>query len=134
MAGPALIVHRYVDAFNRKDSLDLAKCFAPLGFIIDETPPHVWSGPLATREWLDAIIGSKEYASYSEIKITLGTLYYRPSTPTAIYCTVAATMDYVLQGQRRIEAGSICSVVLHKIEQQWLIAAWAWARGLSNAI
>jgi hypothetical protein len=45
------------------------------------------------------------------------------------YVVVPATMTFQLRGQPMTQTGSLYTVALRRIESDWRLTAWAWAKG-----
>jgi ketosteroid isomerase-like protein len=45
------------------------------------------------------------------------------------YVVLPATMTFKLKGQQVTQTGATWTVALRKVDGDWRIAAWAWAKG-----
>ena len=127
---PMETVRRYIDCFNKSDVNGMAAaCDVPMS-ILDGMAPHVWHGPTATEDW------------YRDVDGRRGTARERPTTSspwasrgmsrspaTAAYVVVPATMTFRLHGQPVTQTGSALTLALRKVDAEWRIMAWAWAKG-----
>jgi ketosteroid isomerase-like protein len=126
---PAVVIQRYIDAFNAGDEDALAECFAEPGFILDGQAPHVWSGPSATRDWHRDALGEAEHLGVTDFRMTLGTPSHNAIVGDAAYFVAPAILNFNMRGQPITQTGATFTVALRKGESGWRIAAWAWTKG-----
>jgi hypothetical protein len=133
-ASPADTVQRYVDAFNSLDKAGMADCFVESGHILDGMAPHIWSGPRATLDWCEDALAEAEHLGISDFFMTLGTPLHQDVTGNAAYYVAPATLTFKVHGQQTTQSGAIFTVALNRIQDRWLIAAWAWTKGTGGGV
>jgi ketosteroid isomerase-like protein len=127
--GPLAAVLQYVDAFNRGDARAMAATCAEPMQILDGMSPHVWQGPTAAEDWWRDVLAEGEHLGASGYNISLGEPRHVDVTGDYAYVVVPATMTFELQGNRVTQTGSVYTVALRKVGADWLLTAWAWAKG-----
>ncbi|MCX4849294.1 MULTISPECIES: nuclear transport factor 2 family protein [unclassified Streptomyces] len=126
---PMVAVVQYVDAFNRSDAKAMAATCADPMQILDGMAPHVWRGPTAGEDWWRAVLAEGGRVGASKYHITLGEPRHTDVTGDHAYVVVPATMTFELQGKQVTQTGSVFTVALRKVDGEWRLAAWAWAKG-----
>ena len=66
--------------------------------------------------------------------MTLGSPLHDDVTGNAAYFVAPATLTFKVKGQPVTQSGAIFTVALQKIDERWLIAAWAWSKGGDGGI
>ena len=127
---PMETVRRYIDCFNKSDVKGMAAaCDVPMS-ILDGLAPHVWHGPTATEDWHRDVIGRRATArGRPTTSVALGEPRHVHVTGDRSYVVVPATMTFRLHGQPVTQTGSALTVALRKVDAEWRIMAWAWAKG-----
>jgi hypothetical protein len=126
---PAATVQPYIEAFNSLDEAKMADCFAEAGHILDGMAPHVWSGRRATLDWRNAVLAEADHLGLSDFHMTLGAALHDDVTDDAAYFVAPATLKFNVRGQPITQSGAIFTLALQRVEDRWLIAAWAWSKG-----
>lgn len=126
---PMAAVVQYVDAFNNSDAKAMAATCADPMQILDGMAPHVWQGPTASEDWWRAVLTEGEHVGASEYHIALGEPQHVDVTGDHAYVVVPATMTFDLQGKQVTQTGSVFTVALGMVDGEWLLTAWAWAKG-----
>ncbi len=126
---PMETVRHYIDSFNKSDVIGMAAaCDVPMT-ILDGMAPHVWHGPTATQDWYRDVLAEGEHAGASGYLITLGEPRHLNVTGDCGYVVVPATMTFRMQGTTVTQTGSTFTVALRKLDAEWRVMAWAWAKG-----
>ena len=126
--GPMSAVQQFVNGLNTGNTKSaLAVCASPAQ-IIDDFPPHLWSGPTACADWLAAFNADTKKHGIDPGPVTLGTPWHVKVTGDRAYVVVPATYKYTLHGKPVVESGSVLTVALKETRSGWRIAAWAWAQ------
>jgi hypothetical protein len=94
--------------------------------MIDEFPPHAWSGPGAFKRWLSDYAASNAAAHVTNGKVKLGDPIVAQATGDVAYVVAAANETYKQSGVRMAETARMV-FALRREEGAWKIAAWAWA-------
>jgi hypothetical protein len=97
--------------------------------ILDGMSPHVWQGPRAAEDWWTDVLSEGEHLGASGYRIALGEPRHVDVTGDYAYVVVPATMTFQVRGQPRTQTGSLYTVALRRIESDWRLTAWAWAKG-----
>lgn len=126
---PAATVRRYINGFNALDEVEMAECFAPSGHILDGMAPHVWSGATATQDWFKDAMAEADHLGVTGYDISLGQPIHDNVTGDAAYFVAPATLGLNIQGHEVTQSGAIFTIALRRVEDRWLIAAWAWSKG-----
>jgi hypothetical protein len=94
--------------------------------ILDEFPPHSWSGPDAFKRWL-ADYAAANKATYKTVgKVKLGDPIVAEATGDVAYVVAAASETYKENGVRMAETARMV-FALRREGGTWKIASWAWA-------
>ena len=123
----------YVDAFNNGDDKAMAATCAEPMQILDGMSPHVWQGPTASEDWWTDVLAEGEHLGASGYRITLDEPRHVDVTGDYGYVVVRATMSFTLQGKQVTQTGSVFTVALRKVDADWRLTAWAWAKGTASA-
>ncbi|OBB18964.1 hypothetical protein A5761_07685 [Mycolicibacterium setense] len=126
---PMTAVRKYTDAFNRGDVRGQAAACADPMQILDGMSPHVWQGPTAAADWWRDVLAEGEHLGASGYSITLGDPRHIDEKGDSAYVVVPATMTFDLGGQQITQTGSVLTVALRKVNEDWRLTAWAWAKG-----
>jgi uncharacterized protein (TIGR02246 family) len=130
VSGPLDTVTAYLAAFNSGDVEAMAAQFAPTGSILDGMAPHSWVGPEAARMWYADVLAESAHWGASDYHVTIGTPLHNSITRNTAYVVVPAVMSYYLDGRLRTQDGAHFTIALERKDGSWLIAAWAWTKGL----
>ncbi len=126
---PMAAVRQYVEAFNSGDSNAMeATCDDPMQ-ILDGMSPHVWHGPTASGDWWRDVLAEGEHMGASGYHIALGEPQHVDITDNYAYVVVPATMTFNMRGTQITQTGAVYTVALRKVGAEWLLTAWAWAKG-----
>lgn len=126
---PIDAVLQYVEAFNNGDPAAMAASCADPMQILDGMSPHVWQGPRAAEDWWTDVLSEGEHLGASGYRIALGEPRHVDVAGEYAYVVVPATMTFQLRGQTVTQTGSLYTVALRRIESDWRLTAWAWAKG-----
>ena len=131
MTEPMSTVQKYIDAFNRGDLKDMAATCDVTTSILDGLPPHSWQGPTACEDWYKDVIAAGKEEGADDYFVTLSNPQHVDVKGDRAYVVVPATMKFKVHGKEVTQSGSIMTLALRKVDGQWRIAAWAWAKGAS---
>jgi ketosteroid isomerase-like protein len=126
---PMAAVLRYIDAFNNGDSNAMAATCADPMQILDGMSPHVWHGSTASEDWWQDVRAEGEHLGASGYHINLDQPRHVDVTGDYAYVAVPATMTFNLKGKQVTQSGSVYTVALRKVDDDWRLTAWAWAKG-----
>ncbi len=122
-------VQNYIDAFNAGDAQAMSAAFADSGSILDGMAPHLWVGRTAAQDWYRDVLAEGRRHGASGYAVTLGEPTHNAVTADAAYVVAPATMTFNLTGTTITQTGSRFTVALRRLDNEWRIAAWAWAKG-----
>ena len=95
--------------------------------------PHVWQGATAAQDWYrDVLIEGKQHGA-SDYFVSVGEPLHNNVIDDSAYVVVPATMSFTLQGKQVTQTGSVFTVALRKVDADWRLTAWAWAKGTASA-
>ena len=126
---PMAAVRRYVEALNEGDAEAMAGVCADPMQILDVMSPHVWQGPTANDDWWNDVLAAGERFKVSDLHITLDEPRHVRVTGDYAYVVVPATLTFDLGGRAVTQTDSLFTVALRKVDVDWRLSAWAWARG-----
>ena len=126
---PFETVQLYIAAFNHGDADAMASCWSVPSSILDGMAPHVWIGATAPRDWYRDVLIEGEHHGATHYKLTFGDVRRNDIVGECAYFVISATLTFDLKGQPMTTPG-LFTVVLHKIDNSWLIRSWAWAKGI----
>jgi ketosteroid isomerase-like protein len=120
-------IHQFVDAFNHGDTKAMVAASADQVSIIDEFPPHSWSGAGAIAKWVRDYDADAKKNGITDGVVTIGSPRHIDVTADCAYVVVPADYTYKQNGKVVKETGSIFTLVLQKSATGWRIMAWSWA-------
>ena len=118
---------QFLSGVNSGDmTSSVAACASP-AWIIDDFPPHEWQGPTACADWARAFQQAAKEEGITDNNVTLGQPWHVDITGDRAYVVIPARYAYKQHGKPMVEAGSIFTMVMHKLPTGWRISSWAWA-------
>ena len=132
--GTAATVARYIEAFNAFDVDRMAAFFTTPSFILDGMAPHVWSGPNAASDWCRDVAAESDHLGIRGFHVTLEPPLHDVVTGEAAYFAAPATMTFEVRGQPVTQTGAVLTIALQRVDQTWLISAWAWTKGHGGGV
>src|SRR3954454_23879754 len=125
-------VHQYINDFNKGDKEAMATTFAVPASILDGMAPHVWQGSTASEDWYRDVLIEGEKAGAADYHLTLGEPRHAEITGDNAYVVVPMTMTFTVRGKQVTQTGAVFTVALRRVEGEWRLTAWAWAKGSSQ--
>jgi hypothetical protein len=120
-------IHQFVDGFNDGHVKHALEAFAGPGVaIIDDVPPHVWTGPRAMATWMKDITAAQSKAGITGATLTLENPTRELSEGARAYVVVPSIYHFSLHGKPQHETSHV-TFALQKVAGAWLIAGWTWA-------
>jgi ketosteroid isomerase-like protein len=119
-------VRQFVDAFNRNDVEGMQAACAETTSIIDDFPPHEWSGPQATTSWYVEMAQMAPGFGMSEWSVTLGEPRHLEASDGCAYVAVPADVRWLQDGTPS-ERACMMTLALRETADGWRISALAWA-------
>lgn len=121
-------VTKAIAAFNHGDLKGFAALCTSPATVIDDFPPHSWSGTNACNDWAAALLAANKASDISNATVVLGTPWHDSISGDRAYVVVPASLRYNMKGKPVKESGSVFTVVLAKTAKGWLMSAWSWAQ------
>lgn len=119
-------VHQFIDGFNKGDDKAVKAAFVTTGVaIIDDIPPHVWTGTNAFPTWAKALADAARREGDTDQSVTLGTPTREISNSTRGYLVLPALYRYKHRGKALHESAQM-TFSLQKVAGTWLITGWTW--------
>lgn len=121
-------VHQFADNLDAK-TIDkaLAACDSPAS-IIDEFPPHVWTGATACADWAKAFAEYNEKNSITDAVAKIGAPWSVDVDGDRAYVVAPATYSYKQHGKVGKELHAVFTAAFRKTDAGWRIAAWTWSK------
>jgi SnoaL-like domain len=121
-------LRQVVEAWDKGDEATVLKGMSPSAIIIDDFPPHSWSGPTAFNDY------KRDYAAFMEkngITDARFQITQRPITEeiqgTTAYIVVAGVYSFK-KADKLVQEPGVFTVALQKTDQDWRITATSWAK------
>lgn len=121
-------ITKAIMAFNHGDLKGFAALCTSPASIIDDFPPHSWTGASACDDWAAAYAAANKASDVSNATVVLGTPWHVNVTGNRAYVVVPASLRYNMKGKPVKESGSVFTVVLAKTAKGWFMSAWSWAQ------
>lgn len=135
-AGPAIaseksdvmvVIHQFVDGFNKGDAKTALAACAEQTSIIDEFPPHEWHGADACAKWADDYTASAKEGGITDGFVTLGKAKHVDVNGDRAYVVIPSDYAYKQHGKPMKETRSAFAFALQKGAAGWRITGWSWA-------
>lgn len=121
-------IKEFVDAFNKGDVQATAALCADETIIIDEFPPHVWSGAGACAKWLHDYDLDARKNGITDGVVTVRRIQHLDVTGDVAYAVAISNYAYNLKGKSMKETEVPFTLVLKKGTGGWRIIGWAWPK------
>jgi ketosteroid isomerase-like protein len=119
-------VRQFVEAFNRNDVDGMQAACTEMTWIIDDFPPHEWSGRHATSSWYREMARMAPGYGMSEWSIALGEPRHVNASADLAYVAVPVDVRW-LQDAKPAERACMMTMSLRKVADGWRISSLAWA-------
>ena len=118
-------IRQFADAFNKGDMKAAKALHVAAPTIIDEVPPHLWTGAKAFDAW-GADLGKSEAAEgKSGGQVTIGAPTREIVSGSHAYAVAPTTYTFQQKGRTMRETAQM-TLVLDKQASGWKIASWTW--------
>ena len=120
-------INKMNDAMTKNDMKGASAAYTASGAIIDEFPPHVWSGSGVFDAW------GKDFGKNSEQEgDTDGVVKTQKPLHVLVegdhgYAVVPAVYTFKHKGKKTTES-ALWTFAMQKEDGVWKIAGWSWAR------
>ena len=119
-------VRRFVEGFNNDDVDAAQAACADETSIIDDFPPHQWSGQGATTRWYRDMVGFAAEYGMSDWSVMLDEPRHLIVSERNAYVVVPVAARW-LEGETPAERTGSLAVALRERAEGWRISAIAWA-------
>jgi len=131
MAGPTTAdlmaaPHQFVDGIEKGKLDQAAAALSADVILIDEFPPHAWSGPDAFKHWVADFDATSKAAHMTNDHVKLGDPLVAEAEGDVAYVVAAASETYRQDGKAMAETARM-AFALRREGGVWKIAALAWA-------
>jgi ketosteroid isomerase-like protein len=123
-----MVVHQFVDSFNKGDTKTAAAACAEQTSIIDEFPPHEWHGVGGCAKWMAAYDADAKKRGITDGVVTLESPRHVDVSSNVAYVVVPANYSYKMNGNLVKESGSMLTLVLRRGAAGWRISGWSWSQ------
>jgi ketosteroid isomerase-like protein len=118
-------IHTFIDDFNKGDAAGAAAAFLPSVSIIDEVPPHIWTGSKAFATWAADLTKNDMAKGISKEAVELGAVKREVVSGKTAYVIIAATYSFEQNGKAMHEVSQM-TYAMRKTADGWKIAGWTW--------
>ena len=135
LAGPAAagdktdvmsVVRHWVAAFNKGDMQSMAATCTDQASIIDDFPPHVWTGAGACAKWGSDFQEFVKANGVSAPAVTVGKPWHIDITADLAYVVAPTNFSFSQKG-KPVQQGGVVTIALQKGSAGWQVIGWAWA-------
>ena len=124
-AGPLMAVRQFVEGFNNDDMDLAAAACADETFIIDDFPPHMWTGRGTATRWYRDMAGMATGYGMSEWSVTLDEPRHVAVSDREAYVVAPVDVRWLQHGRREVRTGFM-TLALREEAEGWRISALAW--------
>ena len=117
-----------VDAFNKGDTKALIAGCTDEMCIIDEFSPYEWHGAGTCSKWLADYDADSKKNGITDGKVIIGKPRHVDVTGDRAYVVVPTDYTFRQNGKPMKEIASTWTFALQKIDGNWKITGWAWAK------
>jgi ketosteroid isomerase-like protein len=132
-AGPVATIESFIGSFDKGDMKGAMAAHAPGAVIIDEVPPHAWTGPNAVQDWAGDLVKADKANGQTEESVKLGKPLRVQVEGDAAYVVMAASFNYKQHGKAITEPASM-TYALKNGPDGWKITAWSWNGGKPHPV
>ena len=120
-------INQFVNGFNKGDTASAMAACSETTAIIDEFPPHSWSGAGACQAWADDFDADAKKNHITSGKVILGKATHFEINGDHAYVVIPSNYTFKQRGNPMSEPGSIFTFALQKNASAWMITAWSWS-------
>lgn len=124
-AGVDATIGKFAQAFNKGDMKTAKALHATAPMIVDEVPPHLWSGANAFDGWSADLAKSDAAEGKSAGQVTIGAPTREVVSGDHAYVVAPSTYTFKQKGMTMRETAQF-TFVMAKEASGWKIAAWIW--------
>ncbi len=120
------VIHKTIDTFNSGDLKALKSMFATGSLsIVDEYAPHLWSGPDAYKNWLEAYAKDAKATGLSDPSLTFNEPTRSQIDGKTAYVIMPTVFTWKAKGAPLVEEAQM-TFVLNQTSAGWKIRAMTW--------
>jgi ketosteroid isomerase-like protein len=124
-SGPMMAVRAFVAAFNAREVDDAQAAWVDGGVIIDDFPPHEWTGRHVAAAWLGDIVRLSREFGMSHASVTIQEGAQVIVTDRQAYGVVPIDVSWRQDGVPQQRRGSM-TLAFRDESDGWRISACAW--------
>jgi ketosteroid isomerase-like protein len=133
-AGVDATIKAFADAFNKGDLKAAKALHVASPVIVDEVPPHLWTGAKAFDSW-GADLGKSEAAEgKSGGQVTIGVPSREVVSGNHAYAIAPTTYTFQQKGQTMRETAQMTLTLDKGAGGVWKIASWTWTGPEAKAV
>jgi ketosteroid isomerase-like protein len=121
------VINKMNDAMNKNDGKAAAAAYTANAAIIDEFPPHFWSGSGVFDRWNNDFASFAKNEGDTDPWVTTQKPLHVSVNGERGYAVVPAVFTFKEHGKKTTERG-LWTFAMEKAGGEWKIAGWAWAR------
>jgi ketosteroid isomerase-like protein len=125
-AGVMSVVRHWEAAFNQGDMQSMAAICTDQASIIDDFPPHVWTGAGACTRWASDFQNFVKTTGSSDQAVTVGKPWHIEVTADLAYVVAPTNYSFKHKG-KPVQQGGVVTIALQKSSAGWQVIGWAWA-------
>ena len=119
-------INQFVDGFNKGDTKSALAACSGATAIIDEFPPHLWTGTGACQKWVDDYDSDAKKNVITDGWVMLGKATHFEVNGDLAYVVIPSNYTFTQKGRKKGQYGSFFTFVLSKGTAGWMITAWSW--------
>jgi ketosteroid isomerase-like protein len=120
------VINKMNDALTKNDMKTAAGTYAANASILDEFPPHFWSGAGAFNRWANDFGADSKKHGDTDAVVTTSKPPHVSVDGDRGYAVVPAVYTYKEHGKKMSER-ALWTFAMEKSGGEWKIAGWAWA-------
>jgi hypothetical protein len=121
-----LPIRNFDNGFNTgNDALSMSAFLKSGTVILDEVPPHVWSGPNAIAAWIKDLTAHDTKNGVTDESVTMRAPQVETSNGASAYVVSPVMYHYKQHGKPMHEPATM-TFALKKVGSAWFIAGWTW--------
>ena len=120
------VVRHWVAAFNQGDMQSMAATCTDQASIIDDFPPHVWTGAGACTRWASDFQNFVKATGSSDAAISVGKPWHVDITGDLADVVAPTNYSFKHKGTP-VQQGGVVTIILQKGSAGWQMIGWAWA-------
>ena len=124
------VIHAFADAFNTGKPIDPYLAPGPQ-MVIDDVPPHHWSGPGAIKAWSADLAVAGKRGGLTDAVMKMHAPSHIQQDGAHAYVVLPSTFSFKIKGKPGRDEGAL-TVALDRYRSGWKIAGFAWSADLRH--